>query len=228
MPYSKIKLISFDLDNTLYDNQPVINLADQKSKEFLSQEFSKQNKKFDYSKLKKIKYELVVSQQKTTNSFHYDNLSRLREDALLIFCNELDDGSNTAQKALDIFLNYRSKVEIDQEIKELLISLSKKYQLVSVTNGNCDAKKLSIGDLFLKNYSPVEGFRAKPHPQMLNQILIDFNLKPEQVLHLGDREDSDGLAAKKAGCHYYQIDPFINGELNKSLLVKFLQELKIQ
>ena len=228
MPYSNIKLISFDLDNTLYDNQPVIALADQRSEEYLSQEFKKQNKKFNYSKLKLIKKELLLLQQKDVDKFKYENLSKLRKDALLIFCDELKQQTSIAQKAFDIFLSFRSKVEIEAEIKELLIRLSNKCQLVSVTNGNCDAKKLSIGELFVKNYSPSEGYRAKPHPQMLNQIFVDFKLKPEQVLHIGDRDDSDGLAAKKAGCFYYQFDPFTNGNLDKGLLIKLLQDLKMK
>ena len=230
MPYSQIKLVSFDLDNTLYDNQPVIDLAEYKSKKYLQEEFKKQSQPFDYQKLIRIKKELVNFEQQGSSreKFQYENLSKLRKDALFEFCNQLNNYSEIIEKAFEIFINYRNKVDIDSLVVDLLEKISENYLMVSVTNGNCDVTKLEVGNLFSKNYSPVGGYRAKPHPQMLKQIFDDFTLKPQQVLHIGDRNDSDGLAAQKAGCYYYQLDPFIDGKLNQEVLIKFTQDLKIQ
>ena len=43
------KVLSFDLDNALYDNQPVITHAEQCSSDYLHAEFEKQGKSFKLS-----------------------------------------------------------------------------------------------------------------------------------------------------------------------------------
>ena len=203
MPYSQIKLISFDLDNTLYDNAPVIQLAEQKSKEYLATEFKKQNQVFEYQSFTEYRNQLVLSEKNLGDDqpSKYENLSNLRQHVLVRFCNKLENGLTIATKAFELFIDYRNKIVIEAKVSELLKRISKQYIIVSVTNGNCDANLLSIGEIFQKNYSPVAGYRAKPNPQMLNQIFEDFDLNPSQVLHIGDRDDSDGQAARSADCH---------------------------
>ena len=129
-------------------------------------------------------------------------------------------------QAFEIFIKARNKIKIEKEILNLLAELSTQYILVSVTNGNCDASQLSIASLFEKHYSPASGYRSKPNPQMLDQVIQDFNLEPSQVLHIGDRDDSDGLAAKQANCHYYHFAPFVGGKLNKAMCKKLVQDIK--
>jgi len=228
VPYSQVKLISFDLDNTLYDNAPVIQLAEQKSREYLTTEFKKQNQSFDYQTFIDYRDQLVLSEKNlpADQSSKYENLSYLRQKALLQCCENIDNGLDIASQAFELFIHYRNRVTIEAKISKLVKRISKQYTIVSVTNGNCDANQLSIGNLFEKHYSPSGGYRAKPHPQMLNQIFADFNLEPNQVLHIGDRDDSDGLAAQKAGCYYYHFEPFVEKKLNTNQCERLIQELR--
>jgi len=215
MPYSAIKLVSFDLDNTLYDNQPIIKLAEQKSQEYLRVEFNRQDQVFDYQLFIEYRKELLLSEKSLSDGekSQYENLSFLRECVLLKCCENLSNPKEVAKQALEIFLTYRNQVVIEPQVTAMLQQLAQRYHLVSVTNGNCNPAKLSIFDVFKKNYSPASGYRAKPHPQMLKQILIDFKLRPEQILHVGDRLDSDGLAAEAIGCPFYFFAPFA-GEID--------------
>lgn len=41
----------------------------------------------------------------------------------------------------------------------------------------------------------------KPSPEPFRQVLQDLDLAPEQLLHVGDRADTDGAGAAAAGCH---------------------------
>jgi len=216
VPYSQIKLVSFDLDNTLYDNVPVISFAEQQSRNYLKAEFKKQNRVFDHQLFVDYRNQLVSSEKNLRDDqpSQYENLSYLRQQVLLHFCEKLENSLEIANQAFELFIKYRNIITIETHISVLLKQLEKKYILVSVTNGNCEVNKLSIGNLFKENYSPLTGYRAKPHPQMLNQIIKDFNLEASQVIHIGDRDDSDGLAAKQAGCLYYRFEPFIGGRLD--------------
>ena len=211
MDASPIKLISFDLDNTLYDNQPVIQRAEEKSREYLQYEFERQGKKLDYQNLVRHR-DLLLDSAQSENPHKYDNLSYLRQCALLKVCDSLGDSSKIARMAFEIFIDHRSRVEIDVSIVEMLERLSRKLTLISITNGNCDVKKLSISNYFNENYSPIQGYNAKPDSEMLLKARDEFNLSSNQILHVGDSHDSDGEAAKNAGCPFYYFSPFSQSE----------------
>jgi HAD superfamily hydrolase (TIGR01549 family) len=198
-----IKVISFDLDNTLYDNTPVISRAEKQSQEYLTLEFGKQNKIYDVNVFKEIRKKLFES-----NHIAFDNLTHLRQECLRELCIGLENRDLIIQKATDIFIDLRQQASIPEEIVSMIKSLSKNYILVSITNGNCDANNLTIGKYFKKNYSPQQGHRAKPHTEMFEKVIDDFQIDANQLLHVGDEEKSDGLGAKNAGCHFYLIKPF--------------------
>lgn len=211
----KFKLLSFDLDNALYDNQPVIAHAEKLSENYLSQQFNQQGQRFDYSEFIQIRRELLSS-----GEVDFENLSHFRRVALQIFCEPLDDSSHIVEQAFQVFIQARSLIQVEPEIHELLNNLSKRYELVSVTNGNCDINQTQLGRFFVANYSASDGFRAKPHPHMLHQVMQDFRVEADSILHLGDSFDKDGGAAQNAGTAFYHLWPFdpessVAGEASK-------------
>ncbi|MDX1694273.1 MAG: HAD family hydrolase [Ketobacteraceae bacterium] len=40
----------------------------------------------------------------------------------------------------------------------------------------------------------------KPSPRVFSRICVEMNIEPAALLHIGDREDTDGVAASAAGC----------------------------
>ncbi len=207
------KLISFDLDNTLYDNRPVIKTAELKNKEYLQQEFKAQHKEFDFDRFLDIRNRLMESKSQQQNEFAIalEDLTYLRKQVLQEFCECLQNADAIVEKALNLFLVYRSRVEVPDEITKMLATLSTHYTLVSITNGNCDADKTPMAGFFKRNYAPHLGFRAKPHRHMLEEALSDFKLAPHQLLHIGDQIDTDAKAAENADCAFYYFSPFEAG-----------------
>jgi FMN phosphatase YigB (HAD superfamily) len=69
----------------------------------------------------------------------------------------------------------------------------------------------------IRLYGPELFGAQKPAVRPFLQIAKDFNLSPEEILVIGDREDTDGLGAFKAGMRffcletgrkrYYNLDP---------------------
>jgi len=67
-------------------------------------------------------------------------------------------------------------------------------------------------------YGPESFGAQKPAPRPFLQIAKKFNLQPEEILVIGDREDTDGLGAFNAGMRffcletgsrrYFRVDPF--------------------
>ncbi|TQV72004.1 HAD-IA family hydrolase [Aliikangiella marina] len=213
---STIKLISFDLDDALYDNKPVLFEAERLCNQFLADEFNRQNREFDLQNFYEIRHRLMESTDPSM-----ENMTQMRQVAITEICQDLEDSGSVAAKALEIFLTARSNAAVPAKIHTMMERLAKQFTLVSVTNGNCDPNKLSIGQFFSKNYSPVEGFRAKPQPEMLLKVLDDFSLERSQVLHIGDSLDKDGLAAKNAGVSFYHFAPFYEGNTIDSTVADF-------
>lgn len=209
----KHRLLSFDLDNTLYDNQPVIEKAEAESKAYLFDQFQQQEQPFDFDEFLTIRKKLLTSGDR-----RFENMSAMRLHALEIFCQNLTHSQPIIEQAFRIFLDYRSQVTVEESIEQLLIDLNKSYNLVSVTNGNCDVTKTSLVDHFHLNLSASDNFRAKPHPEMLHKAMTHFNVKPEQVLHIGDSLTDDGEAAKAAKVDFFHLTPFIGGQFNQTEL----------
>jgi putative hydrolase of the HAD superfamily len=198
-----IKLISFDLDNTLYDNTPVLSRAESIIESYLEDKFNEQNQPFDYENYLAVRKNLL-----SKNDPAFDDVTLLRKTALESFCGALKNNTEIIDEALDVFMQARSEIDMPQVIQGMLLGLSKDYMLVTITNGNCDIQKHSIATAFKKHYSPSMGYRAKPHPKMLNQVMADFDIQPNQMLHIGDSIEMDGGGAINAGVNFYHFAPF--------------------
>lgn len=223
MPDPSIKLLSFDLDNTLYDNTDVIRIAEKKSREYIQSEFLASSLTCDFVNFDKIKNELIANGiGNSNNKYQFENLSLLRYQTNLNFCLNLPNPELVAEKALNIFLDFRSKIQVSGVMLSMLEKLAKQYRIVSVTNGNCDPMKTELASFIERNYSPGDGLRAKPHPEMLFRLLIDYKLDNQQILHIGDRLDADQLAADQAGCQFYLFSPF-ETNMNEAKVCDLLQ-----
>ncbi len=216
----EVKLISFDLDNALYDNTPVLNRADRLLDNYLENEFKKQNVSYDFKNYLSIKQALLEK-----NDPLYENMSLLRQTALEDFCINLKDKNNITREAFNVFIQARSEITIHQAVQDMLVKLSNHYLLVTVTNGNCEIHKHEISQVFEKHYSPTMGYRAKPHPQMLNQAMDEFKLQPNQLLHVGDSIEMDGGAASNVGAAFYHLAPFEEGAYVEASCERLLQFL---
>ncbi|WP_196139746.1 HAD-IA family hydrolase [Aliikangiella sp. G2MR2-5] len=205
---ASFEVISFDLDNALYDNQPVLNNAEAACNQVLDIEFAAQGQVFQVEAFQAIRRQLL-----TENNIQYENLSHFRKCALNQLCRGLKDSARIVEKAFTQFIRYRSQITVLPEIMSMMSALSQKYTLVAVSNGNCDLTRTALSPFFEKHYSPTFGFRAKPHPQMLQAVISDFYITADKLLHVGDSMDKDGQSASAAECEFYHFAPF-QGELS--------------
>ena len=57
----------------------------------------------------------------------------------------------------------------------------------------------------IRLYGPESFGAQKPSAKPFLQIARDLNLAPEEILMVGDREDTDGLGAASAGMYFYHL-----------------------
>lgn len=111
----------------------------------------------------------------------------------------------------------------NEQLKNLLVELHKRYKFALVSNSGKETshlilQHLGIHDLFDLILSPSEGFSPKPDPVMYTFATKTFGLLPSECLIYEDSECGKA-AAYKSGCHVIEVkDPYDLLEKLTSLL----------
>lgn len=73
---------------------------------------------------------------------------------------------------------------------------------VVVSDYRADYKLEALGlrDRFAASYAAEDHGALKPSPAVFHAVIADHHIAPERILHIGDRDDTDTIAAQAAGC----------------------------
>jgi HAD superfamily hydrolase (TIGR01549 family) len=213
-----IKAISFDLDDTLYNNRPVMLAIEKKMLNYFTEKFTTllpelvSEPKLSFNRRFWAPYRQQAIQ--TYQDISHD-VVRLRFETYRLGLQahnlSLDEATTEAQAGLDYFISLRSDFTVPKASHELLASLSKVFPLVAISNGNVDTKALGIGHYFQHIYHA--GFqtgsgnneseyllRQKPAADMFTLVCEQLAIPAEQLLHVGDCGVADIYGALNAGC----------------------------
>lgn len=190
------KVISFDLDDTLYDNSEVIRLAEQNCVDFLRNLSEIKELDLDYWRSWKQQIErqdpilcedVTAWRMKTIRAMlQFHGKSAVEIEPVL-------------QQTMTYFLEWRHKIEVPLQSIEILNQLKTRYKLTALTNGNVDPKRIGLPHFELVLAGGKHG-RAKPHQDLFHQAAAYFNVRPQEILHIGDNLITDVQGAIQAGC----------------------------
>jgi putative hydrolase of the HAD superfamily len=194
---TKIKLITFDLDDTLWDNKPTITNAEIQTRKWIEERVGK----IEWGNLDdfiNLRNDLI----KKDRSIAWD-ISKLRKEIFKIKISNLVPPSKVnilANNAFDFFIDKRHEISLYNNVAEALLRLSEKYTLGVLTNGNADIFRLEVGKYFQFSISSLEAKNSKPHRAHFDIAsqqadAIDFS----KMLHIGDHQVNDVLAAYQLG-----------------------------
>ncbi len=193
-----IKLVTFDLDDTLWDAGPILRAAEEKQFDWIQQQVPEFSNKIQRSELNGIRKQLVQQ-----NPLLKHNLTDLRRTILATALQQigLDKSSaeSLAHQAVEVFLQGRHDVSYFNHTFEVLKILSSQYTLAALSNGNADVKRLEIGQYFSFSYSSADVGTGKPAPDMFLAALKHLNIQAEEAVHVGDHPENDIRAAAQAG-----------------------------
>lgn len=190
------QVISFDLDDTLYDNVPIMQRSEANVHKFLQQEFPA-TKGWQITDWQRLRQQIMREDASLASNMTLLRLATL-ERGLAQF--EVADPKAGAKRALEVFLSSRSQLELSDEAHDLLRSLTKKYQVIAISNGNVEVPKTPLAEYFEHVFQPTENRRGKPHSDMFEAAMQAYpNVAPQGFLHVGDHPVSDVLGAHRAG-----------------------------
>ncbi|NOH64942.1 5-amino-6-(5-phospho-D-ribitylamino)uracil phosphatase YigB [Vibrio sp. RE88] len=192
-----IEAMTFDLDDTLYDNRPVIRRVEAQVVAWLHKHHPMSASK-PLSWWHELKMELAAADRWLTNDMTLWRRTQI-EQGLYRLGYEQADAKYAAEQAIQEVLRLRSDFTVPEQTHQVMQKLAKQMPLVAITNGNVDAERIGLAKYFsLILQSGPDGY-AKPHPQMFDKAISHLQCPAHNILHVGDHLISDVKGAKNSG-----------------------------
>ncbi|SQF93556.1 HAD family hydrolase [Paucimonas lemoignei] len=200
-----IKLITFDLDDTLWHTAPAIVGAEALLRDWLTNNAPKLGP-VPVEHLWEIRSRLVEA-----NPTFKHRISALRRQVLFHALQDAGYPSAEAQEladqAFEVFLHGRHQVEIFPEVVPTLEILAKTFTLGVITNGNADVRRLGLADYFAFALCAEDLGIGKPDPAPFLEALKRGGVAPGAAVHIGDHPGDDIAGAQKAGMRAIWYNP---------------------
>ena len=196
-PLGKISALTFDLDDTLYDNRPVIERTELESLAFVRSYHP------DLNALQTVDFQRLRQELRRLEPEIYHDVTEWRRRA--IECAMLNAGLSAEEAAagssaaMANFATWRSRIDVPQETHDMLKALAKKWPLVAVTNGNAEPHLFGLGDYFQFVLRAGPHGRSKPYEDMYHLAAEKLGLPTGEILHVGDDLTTDVAGAIRCG-----------------------------
>lgn len=187
---------TFDLDDTLFDNHPIMVRADQALQRFLQQQlrlpplatsYWQQHKRAQLQQRPQLANDMSLLRRATLES-------GLRQQGLT--GSALQQG---VSQAFDCYYAERSNFKVTKPVLKVLQVLANRRPLVAITNGNVDIQAIGIADYFNACLRANINQPMKPSPVMFKLAQKKLGVPARDILHIGDNFKCDVLGAHKAG-----------------------------
>jgi len=191
-----IKVLSFDLDDTLWPCSPTIIRAEELLYQWLAVHVPAITESYDIYQLRDKRRSLFNSYPELA----YD-LTQLRVKSFELLAEEFELSDDWIKPAFDIFYEARQQITLFDDVKPVLDELTKKFKLVSLTNGNADTVKIGIDHWFGFALNSASVGKLKSEPDIYRRVQELANIEARQMVHIGDDPENDVLGAKLAGVY---------------------------
>jgi putative hydrolase of the HAD superfamily len=224
--YKKLKpiqAITFDLDDTLYENSSVIIKAEHSLFELMHSQFPI---------TKHVNKVFWRTQQKAhilSNPFLKNDMSELRRLSLESGFKELgllgDELNAATTICFEHFYFQRSNFTLNRNIHSLLKILSNMLPLVAITNGNVDLQQIGLEEYFCASFKASVALPMKPDIAMFDAAQAHLNIPYGNILHVGDNLPKDVYGALRAGYQtaWYAEDRSMNIRNEKAQVLPHVQ-----
>ena len=193
-----IEVVTFDLDNTLWEIDTVIRRAEAAMRDWLVERVSGVAEHLEGEVLWSLR-ETVARQR--PDILH--DVTRLRKEILrraLIGCGMVEaDAVEHANAAFEVFARARHQVTYYDGALETLRVLATRYRLGALTNGNADFERLGLDRYFSFGFSAADVGASKPHPAMFEAALRRTGVPASAAAHVGDHPIHDVEGARAVG-----------------------------
>ena len=191
----EIRALTFDLDDTLWDNRPVLMAAERTLYDWLVENYPDIRLHYGLEDMLVLRQQLLQEDPELRN-----DVSQLRKHSLRIAAQTAGYDDSLVEPAFAVFLEARHRITPYRDVAPTLRKLrGAGYRLGSITNGNTDIQRLALGPLFDFSLTAATVGKAKPHPRMFEVACKRAGVEPTQLAHVGDEAETDLAGARNAG-----------------------------
>lgn len=189
-----IKVISFDLDDTLWPGLPTILRAEKRLFQWMSEHVPEITQQYDLYQLRDKRRALL---DETPQLAH--DLTQLRIRSFEQLSIEFGLNQEWMQSAFDVFYDARQQVTLFDDVRPVLDVLVQQFKLASLTNGNADVVKTGVHHWFDYSLNSIIAGSLKSEPAIYQQLQALAGIEAYQMVHIGDDPLQDVSGAKASG-----------------------------
>ena len=190
-----IKAITLDLDDTLWPVWPAIEKAEAALDQWLGRHAPMTAAMLANPTARHDIREQIV---RTRPELRH-NLSAIRREAIRLALYRSRENPLLAEEAFEVFFAARHDVTLFDDAMLALEFLSARYPVVALSNGNADIARIGLTPYFRAAISAQEFGVGKPDPRIFHAAAGAVDVRPHNVLHVGDDAALDVLGALNAG-----------------------------
>ena len=191
-----ITTVVFDLDDTLYDEIEYCKTGFTAVAEFLAELPETPSANHIFSTLWK---QFTSGNRKNTFNAALDELGISYDDKLI-------------EELINVYRNHIPRIKLPQDSRDILRELRGKYTLALITDGFLPAQQLKVKSLGIEEHFKCIVYTEqlgrefwKPSPAGFDKIIQILNVKPENMVYIGDNEKKDFIAPNKLGFFTIQL-----------------------
>ena len=197
----RLRVITFDLDNTLWNVRTVIGGAERRLVAWLEAEVPEAAAVYRNGEdLMALRSRLIDEQPQLAH-----DISGLRKAILRHVMRQSGhpeaQARRLAERAFEVLIEARHDIEFFDGALNALAKLSRRYALGSLTNGNADPKRLKLDRYFSFSFCAADVGASKPAPDLFEAALRHTGAAPHEAVHIGDHPIDDIAAAADLGLH---------------------------
>jgi putative hydrolase of the HAD superfamily len=191
---SATRVISLDLDDTLWPVAPVLAAAEAALHDWLKERYPRVVRGHSLDTMRALRARIAAQFPAQSH-----DLTFLRRRALASRFIAAGYPESACEEALEVFLAARNRVEFFDDVRPALERLRARYRLFALSNGNANLERCGIGDLFDGHVSAIVAGAAKPDARIFQALRDMTGVAASEILHVGDDPITDVVGARQAG-----------------------------
>ena len=194
MKLEPVRAICFDLDNTLWDVEPVLLRAERILADWLRSRYPKIPAAFSPAGTLELRAALLREQPHQAH-----DLTFLRRETLARMAEATGYDRAVAHDAFALWYAARNQVTPYAEVLPALERLKARHRLATLSNGNADLGTIGLAHHFEVALHAAALGCAKPDPRAYTALADALTLEPAEILFVGDEPQADVAGPRTAG-----------------------------
>jgi 2-haloalkanoic acid dehalogenase type II len=194
MNLESVRAICFDLDNTLWDVEPVLLRAERILADWLHRRYPKIPQAFPPAAMIEARAALLREQPHQAHDFTF-----LRRESIARMAEMAGYDREMAHEAFALWHAARNQVTPFGEVLPALDRLKPRFRLATLTNGNADLAAIGMAHHFEVSLHAAALGCAKPDVRAYMALAHALTLKPAEILFVGDEPHADVVGPRTAG-----------------------------